>query len=126
MDDVNDTNATAAQKCVADIWARLVKHDQEHGRSQRNDKGLWDLLDSMSLEALVTLKSIAKQHTDYRESDYSEWFSELKHREPFKVRFKSERYKSNGVNNLIWKLTMLAKEIIRGRLKRDPKRDLFD
>lgn len=126
MADIDDTNATAAQKCVADIWARLDKHDQEHGSSQRNDQGLWRLLDSMSLEALVTLKAVAKQHTDYRESDYSEWFAELKHREPFKVRLKSERYKSNGVNNLIWKLTMLAKEWIRASLKRDPKRDLFE
>lgn len=126
MDDINDTNATAAQKCVADIWARLVKHDEEHGTSQRNDQELWRLLDSMDLEALVTLKGIAKQHTDYRESDYSEWFAELKQREPFKVRLKSERYKANPTNNLIWKLTMLAKEIIRGRLKRDPKRDLFE
>lgn len=117
---------TEAQRIIIAIWDRLVKHDEEHGTSQRNDKGLWDLLDSMDLEALVTLKSIAKQHTDYRESDYSEWFADLKQREPFKVRLKSERYKSNGVNNLIWKLTMLAKEIIRVRLKRDPKRDLFD
>jgi hypothetical protein len=126
MDDINDTNATAAQKCVADIWARLEQHDQEHGTSQRNDQELWRLLDSMDLEALVTLKGIAKQHTDYRESEYSEWFAELKQREPFKVRLKSERYKANPTNNLIWKLTMLAKEIIRGRLKRDPKRDLFE
>ena len=117
---------TEAQETIIKIWDRLVKHDEQFGKSQRNDKRLWDLLDSMSLEALVTLKSIAKQHTDYRESDYSDWFSELKHREPFKVRLKSEKYKSNGVNNLIWKLTMLAKEIIRGRLKRDPKQDLFD
>jgi hypothetical protein len=117
---------TEAQETIIKIWDRLVQHDEEHGTSQRNDQGLWDLLDSMSLEALVTLKSLAKQHTDYRESDYSDWFAELKQREPFKVRLKSERYKSNGANNLIWKLTMLAKEWIRASLKRDPKRDLFE
>lgn len=117
---------TEAQRIIIAIWDRLVKHDAEHGTSQRNDQELWDLLDSMDLEALVTLKSLAKQHLDYRESDYSEWFAELKQREPFRVRLKSERYKANPTNTLIWKLTMLAKEIIRGRLKRDPKRDLFE
>ena len=117
---------TEAQETIVKIWDRLVQHDEQFGKSQRNDQGLWDLLDSMDLEALVTLKSIAKQHTDYRESEYSEWFAELKQREPFKVRLESERYKANPTNNLIWKLTMLAKEIIRGRLKRDPKRDLFE
>ena len=117
---------TEAQRTIVKIWDRLVQHDEQFGKSQRNDQGLWDLLDSMDLEALVTLKSLAKQHTDYRESEYSEWFAEVGRREPFKVRLQSEKFLPNHNNTLIWKLTMLAKEWIRAGLKRDPKRDLFE
>lgn len=117
---------TEAQETVIKIWERLAKHDEQFGQSQRDDDKLWALLDSMDVEALVTLKSLAKQHTDYRESDYSEWFAELAQREPFKVRLQKEKWFPSPNNTRLWKLTMLAKEFIRARLKRDPKQDLFD
>ena len=120
MDDIN-TQPTASQKCVADIWDRLAQHDQEHGGSQRNDQHLWQLLDSVDQEAFAILRELAKDHAHYDESDFDDWYATLATREPFLIRLKSERYKSNGSNTLIWKLLMMAKEIIRARLKRVDK-----
>ena len=43
---------TEAQETIIKIWDRLAQHDEQFGQSQRDDDKLWDLLDSMDVEAL--------------------------------------------------------------------------
>jgi len=122
------SNYTPAQEQVADIFERFGEHDKLYGKSVRNDKYIWQQVDSMTVESLFYLIYWAQQHPDYTATDWDDWLEELQDRDPFYVRQKTDKFKKGSNNYHIWLLMMMVKEAIRQRLKEEdaPQRRLFD
>ena len=111
---------------IADIYDRFQEHIKLKGEPQKNDKRIWENVDSMTEQQLCDLTNFANDNKFY-DSKMEEWIEEVAEREPFFIRQNKDKNKSRRNNEMIWKLMMQAREVMQARLKEmnDPRNTLF-
>lgn len=123
---VTSNDYTADQIRVADIYDRFEEHIKLYDKPVRNDKWIWRVVDEMTPEQLLYLLHFAKDN-QYWNLEIDSWIDEVCDRDPFWVRQSKDKMKSRHNNNMIWKIMMLAREVMKERIKQqtDPKNVLF-
>ena len=117
---------TADQIRVADIYDRFEEHIKLYDKPVRNDKWIWRVVDEMTPEQLLYLLHFAKDN-QYWNIEIDSWIDEVCDRNPFWIRQSKDKMKSRHNNNMIWKIMMLAREVMKEKIKQqnDPKNVLF-
>ena len=121
-----DTDVDTDMIKMAEIYERFEEHIKLKGETHKNDKWIWQTVDSMTEQQLCDLTNFASDNKFY-DLKMEEWIEEVAEREPFFVRQNKDKNKSRRNNEMIWKLMMQAREVMQARLKEmnDPRNNLF-
>ena len=111
---------------IAEIYERFEEHEKLYDEPVRHDKWIWQTVDSMTPEQFIYLLYFA-QDSKFWNIELDNWVEDLKERNPFWIRQSKEKMKTSKNNNNIWKVLMLAREVIKARIKElsDPRNTLF-
>ena len=110
---------------IAEIYERFEEHIKLKGKPHTNDKWIWKTVDSMTEQQLCDLTNFASDNKFY-DLKMEEWIEEVAERKPFFIRQNKDKNKSRKNNEMIWKLMMNAREVIKSRLNETHIDKLFE
>ena len=110
------TQTNSDQLKVAQIYERFAEHVKLYDKPVRNDKWIWKAVDEMTPQQFVYLIHVARDNKFWN-IDIESWVDEVCDRDPFWIRQTKDKMKTRHNNNMIWKILMLAREVMGQRIK---------